>query len=398
MTYTPSLKRVLTILLFVSLACLGCLVIVLNFNHRLIWMVPALGILGGAMTSVIVPREERRQQGLPSNPDSPVLPDNSKKNVVSRVLIVGAGTVGRQLAEELEQTKKRTVVGFIDDHVDYLEEDRWPVLGRRHATAAIVSEYAIDEVCLAYAPSWQQELAEELTSVCPHVGIRIVPTSYEALLRLGKVQSYGDIALVSLETHTSKSTLMVKRVFDVAVSLLVLVILAPLWALVALLIRLTSKGPIIFAQERVGLHGVNFHVLKFRTMRVDAESATGPVLSEGKMDSRLTPIGRYLRLFRVDEVPQLWNILRGEMSLVGPRPERPVFVNNYMQMVPSYSRRHEVRPGMSGLAQVYGGYHTDGRDKLRFDLIYASHQSLAFDLYILYRTVAVCLFPPDDRH
>ncbi len=125
----------------------------------------------------------------------------------------------------------------------------------------------------------------------------------------------------------------------------------------------------------------------------DAESRTGPVLSSGREDSRLTSIGRWLRLFRFDELPQLWNVLRGEMSLVGPRPERPCFVEEFERTIPAYAKRHQVRPGITGLAQVLGGYHTDARDKLRFDLIYVSHQSLWMDLTILFRTVWVVVAP-----
>ena len=177
------------------------------------------------------------------------------------------------------------------------------------------------------------------------------------------------------------------------VALLGLLCLWPLLALVALLVKRTSPGPIIFAQERIGHHGKPFILFKFRTMRQDAELSTGPVLSPGDADCRLTPVGRALRRFRIDELPQLWNVLRGDMSLVGPRPERPYFVQQFEQIVPTYSHRHLARPGITGLAQVCGDYHTDARDKLRFDLIYVSHQSLWLDISILMRTVMVVLFP-----
>ena len=128
-------------------------------------------------------------------------------------------------------------------------------------------------------------------------------------------------------------------------------------------------------------------------MVADAEASSGPVLANGTKDLRLTPLGKWLRLFRFDELPQLWNVLRGEMSLVGPRPERPVFVDKFLESVPAYAQRHLVRPGITGLAQVCGGYHTDARDKLRFDLIYVSHRSVWLDLSILLRTVLVVVLP-----
>src|SRR5579883_549346 len=132
---------------------------------------------------------------------------------------------------------------------------------------------------------------------------------------------------------------------------------------------------------------------KFRTMVPNAEAATGPVLSSGKRDPRLTPLGVWIRAVRVDEIPQLWNVLKGDMSMVGPRPERPCFTEEYDQTIPAYSRRHQVRPGITGLAQVCGGYHTDARDKLRFDLLYISHQSFWLDLWLLLRTVLVVVLP-----
>jgi lipopolysaccharide/colanic/teichoic acid biosynthesis glycosyltransferase len=149
----------------------------------------------------------------------------------------------------------------------------------------------------------------------------------------------------------------------------------------------------MFKQERIGLYGTPFWIYKFRTMHEDAEAVTGPVLSEGICDARLTKVGRWLRLLRVDEIPQLWNVLRDEMSLVGPRPERTCFVREFEQSIPTYSRRHQVRPGITGLAQVCGGYHTGAGDKLRFDLIYIAHQSVWYDLAILLRTVLVVIFP-----
>lgn len=400
MTTAVSLRRALCI---AALACLPlCLVWGLAKHSHLMVAIPVLGLAGTFMSAISLPGERpTRQTVLPAQQDQPVGTDFGSGRQISRVLIVGMGTVGQRLAQSLESGGKHTVIGFVDENIPDISPNfnpsRWPVLGQRHAIATIISEHAIDEVCLAYVPTWQQQLAEQLTAECPQVGLHVVPSSYEALLHVGRIRSYGDIALASLEPRTTGVTQAIKRAFDVAIAMAVLALLAPLWALIAALIKLTSAGPVIFAQERVGLHGRRFYVLKFRTMRQDAEAATGPVLSEGKLDNRLTSIGRYLRLFRIDEVPQLWNVLCGEMSLVGPRPERPIFVERYGDMLPSYARRHEVRPGITGLAQVCGGYHTDARDKLRFDLIYLSHLSIWFDLFILMRTILVVLIP-DDRH
>lgn len=310
-----------------------------------------------------------------------------------RVLIIGAGTVGCNLARSLKDDGRYFVVGFVDDDIHEVLEGDFPVLGRRDQTLNIVAEYAIDEVILSYAPTWQQRIAEELLFRHPKVCVRIVPTAFEALMRMKDVESFGDIALVRLVTKTDGLNDVLKRSFDITSALFGLILLSPLMLLVAVLIRFTSRGPIIFAQERTGRFGKSFTLYKFRTMHIDAEAASGPVLAQGSADRRLTGIGKWLRLFRVDEIPQLWNVLWGEMSLVGPRPERPFFVRQFELQTPAYAQRHQVRPGITGLAQVCGGYHTDARDKLRFDLIYISHYSVWLDLSILLRTVLVVVFP-----
>jgi lipopolysaccharide/colanic/teichoic acid biosynthesis glycosyltransferase len=168
-----------------------------------------------------------------------------------------------------------------------------------------------------------------------------------------------------------------------------LIVLAPVMALVALATRWSSEGPALFRQERVGQGGRAFSLYKFRTMVANAEALTGPTLSSGHDDPRLTPLGKFLRRSRLDELPQLWNVLIGDMSLIGPRPERPCFVEQFGQAQPLYVERHRVRPGITGLAQVRAGYHTDARDKLRYDLLYVSHPSPWLDLEILLRTIGV---------
>jgi exopolysaccharide biosynthesis polyprenyl glycosylphosphotransferase len=365
----------------------GCLLA----SHQLGSGLALAGLFTGAAVSLVA--LDRRKQVEIGTPDEQLFHSPTGRPNRRRVLIVGAGAVGRQLAAGLEADPKREVIGFVDDH---FESDQYlspPVLGRRDAAAAIVKEYGVDEVYLAHAPTWQQCLTEELTADCPEVVVTVVPSPYEAMMRTGSIQHCGDIALVRLHQAGGKSKEIVKRGFDVAAAAAILLVSAPFMLITALLIKLTSAGPIIFAQERTGRHGRPFLLFKFRTMVQDAETRTGPVLSSGKADSRLTPVGRWLRLFRIDELPQLWNVLRGEMSLVGPRPERPYFVDKFECLVPSYARRHQVRPGITGLAQVCGGYHTDARDKLRFDLIYITHQSLLMDLYVLLRTVLVVVLP-----
>ncbi|MGE0267427.1 MAG: sugar transferase [Candidatus Omnitrophota bacterium] len=185
----------------------------------------------------------------------------------------------------------------------------------------------------------------------------------------------------------------VKRVFDVVACVAGAIILSPLLILAAVLVRVTSKGPIIYSQTRVGKDGQHFQIYKFRTMRVDAEKNTGPVWA-AKDDKRLTPVGKFLRKSHIDELPQLFNVFRGEMSVIGPRPERPVFVTEFKQIIPNYENRLAVKPGITGLAQVWHRYDEtiqDVKKKLRYDLLYIRRMCFWADLNIILRTVRVVI-------
>jgi exopolysaccharide biosynthesis polyprenyl glycosylphosphotransferase len=180
-----------------------------------------------------------------------------------------------------------------------------------------------------------------------------------------------------------------KRTMDILFAVVGLILLAPVLGIVALLVKLTSPGPVLYHQRRVGLHGRLFTVHKFRSMRQDAEAKTGAVWATSN-DSRVTKVGRILRRTRLDELPQLWNVLKGEMSLVGPRPERPEFVSELAETIPYYGLRHGVRPGLTGWAQVrytYGASVEDALEKLQYDLFYIKHCTISFDLLILFSTI-----------
>ena len=188
-----------------------------------------------------------------------------------------------------------------------------------------------------------------------------------------------------------------KRWFDVALSGAALIVLAPLMGAIALGVRLTSDGPAVYRGTRLGRSGETFEMLKFRTMRTDAADIRNPDGSTYSRadDPRVTPIGRWLRRTSLDELPQLWNVLRGDMSFVGPRPERPFFVEELSKAVPFYQQRHVVKPGITGWAQVryrYGASIDDATEKLRYDLYYIKHLSIFFDLTIVFDTVKVVLF------
>lgn len=306
-----------------------------------------------------------------------------------RILIVGAGEAGRLLADQLGRRADCCVVGFIEDepHIAATARDR--VLGGHDDVLDIVDAHQVDEVVVAYAPSWQQRVAESLVNGHAHLRVKVVPTLYETMIAKPSFKTVDDVPLIHLHAPTGLSypSRAAKRAFDILVSLLILGVTLPLSLLVILGIRLTSAGPILFRQERVGRNGRKFRCLKFRTMVTNAEATTGPVLSSGKDDPRVTPLGRLLRKSRMDEVPQFLNVLLGHMSVVGPRPERTCFVEEFRRAVTGYDERHKVRPGITGLAQVHGYYLTDVHTKLRYDLMYVYNQSLWLDVKVLLQTL-----------
>ena len=193
--------------------------------------------------------------------------------------------------------------------------------------------------------------------------------------------------------------MFVKRAFDMVASITLLVLSLPVMVIAAVAIRLDSPGPVIYRQQRVGLGGKTFNILKFRSMRVDAEQDGKPQWAQTG-DSRVTRIGRFMRLTRIDELPQLFNVMAGQMSLVGPRPERPYFVEQLVAQVPFYAARHSVKPGVTGWAQVrhkYGASVDDSADKLEYDLYYVKNHRLLFDLLILFYSVRVVLLAQGSR-
>lgn len=190
-----------------------------------------------------------------------------------------------------------------------------------------------------------------------------------------------------------------KRFFDILSAILAMILLSPLFLFTAILIKLTSKGPVIFKQVRVGKDGKFFEIYKFRTMRVDAEKHTGPVWAK-ENDPRLIPVGKFLRRAHIDEIPQFVNVLKGDMSLIGPRPERPVFVEQFKKEIPDYEKRLTVKPGITGLAQVWHKYDESIEDvhkKIKYDVLYIKKLCFLTDLRILWRTVRV-VFTGEGAH
>jgi len=221
------------------------------------------------------------------------------------------------------------------------------------------------------------------------VRVRPLPNLYRYAHVKSNFESFGDLPTLSLNEPAMVGWRgAMKRASDLAVAGLLLILLSPLLATIALIIRLTSKGPALFLQTRMGVDGRTFRLVKFRTMHRDAERETGPIWARNH-DPRCTRFGSFLRWTSLDELPQLWNVLRGEMSLVGPRPERPVFVDQFTHQYPTYMLRHSVKGGMTGWAQVNGWRgNTSLTTRLEHDLYYVQNWSFSFDLKILWRTLA----------
>ncbi|MBS3974109.1 MAG: sugar transferase [Actinobacteria bacterium] len=327
-----------------------------------------------------------------------------------RIVIVGTGDLALELASELEERGRwgYQVVGLLETSANGASAPvhaqsantgssagapvgkEFAVLGRLDEIAEIVQRESVDRV-IVVSPVALRDLIERL-ALADEINVRVdvVPELYEIFI--GTVDGLvADIPLMEItRSSPPRWVLFVKRAVDVIGALLLLLVLLPLLAITALAILVTMGWPILYSQRRTGKDMREFRLYKFRTMVREAESTTGPVLA-AECDARVTPLGRILRTYRIDELPQLINILLGHMSFVGPRPERPFFVRRYVEEIPGYRERFKVAPGVTGLAQVSGGYATTTERKLKYDLIYMYHHDLSMDIQILVETVRVIL-------
>jgi exopolysaccharide biosynthesis polyprenyl glycosylphosphotransferase len=312
-----------------------------------------------------------------------------------RILVVGLGGIGQNIISELQAKSKwgYQVVGAVTRNVASIgsKVGSIPVLGHIRDIPALVKDYSVDRVIVT-TPVRERELVEQLTVSQPEgISIEVVPDLYEIFVGRIDYQVLSDVPLVRLTAEpTSGWVLFMKRASDVTAALLLLIISSPLLLLASLMIKVSSPGRILYRQERVGRRQRTFHLYKFRTMIQDAEGRTGPVLA-AEDDPRVTRVGRFLRKYRIDELPQLFNILRADMSFVGPRPERPFFVEQFKKQIPGYIERFRIKPGVTGLAQVSGSYATTPETKLKYDLLYIYHQSIFLDIRILFHTLKVVL-------
>jgi exopolysaccharide biosynthesis polyprenyl glycosylphosphotransferase len=310
---------------------------------------------------------------------------------VRRALVVGAGPLGQELVRRLRAHPEFgvRVVGYLDDHWPHGERvEGKEILGGYAAVTRVLAGQGVDQLFLALPMGAHHEMLKVLNAIEGElVDVKIVPDVLQFVTLRAAVEELEGLPVISLaQSPVMGWRRVAKRGLDLALAGLGLVLLAPFMGAIALAIRLTSRGPVFYRQERMGLDGRSFAMYKFRSMLVDAEAESGPVFAvEG--DSRRTLVGRLLRRFSLDELPQLWNVLRGEMSLVGPRPERPFFVQQFKTMIPQYMLRHKVKSGMTGWAQVNGlRGNTSLEKRIEYDLYYIQNWSFSLDVKILLLT------------
>lgn len=307
------------------------------------------------------------------------------------ILVVGAGTLGKRVVETIELHRELgfTVTGLLTRRPEKVGSRilNVPVVGLFADLAKVLDEKPVDQVILAL-PLEEQGQMRELMEVLAlrTIDVKVVPDLFSYVTLRGGLEEFGGLPIISLQGAPMEGwNRIAKRAFDILVSSLALLFLAPWMAVLAILVKLTSRGPVLFAQERMGIDGQLFHMYKFRTMKVDAEKEGAQFATEG--DPRRTPIGTFLRRTSLDEVPQFWNVFAGDMSLVGPRPERPVFIEEFKKQIPRYHLRHMVKSGITGWAQINGlRGNTSIKDRIDYDLYYIENWSLMFDLKILVRT------------
>ena len=318
------------------------------------------------------------------------------------ILVVGAGKVAKDIVQRIRKQKELgfQLVGCLahssasysnsDDSYSGNESTRTdlPIIGNYVDLPTILSCADIDQIIVAVPlehthliPMIIEDIGDSL------VDVKIVPDLYRFISLGGAIEEFEGLPMISVRTSPMEGVgIFVKRFLDIVFSLIAIILLSPIMLLVALLVKLTSRGPVLYKQERVSLDGTKFNILKFRTMRTDAEES-GPGWTT-KGDSRVTPLGKFLRSSSLDELPQLFNVLAGSMSMVGPRPERPVYISEFRHKFPGYMLRHKVPAGITGWAQVNGWRGDTSIDKrIEFDLYYIENWSIILDVKIIFMTV-----------
>jgi Undecaprenyl-phosphate glucose phosphotransferase len=312
---------------------------------------------------------------------------------LKRVLIAGAGELGRIVADKVLEHRELgyKVVGFVDDRAggDHLGYRGLPLLGMLSEASEILQRERIDQLYIALPLEEHVKMVSLVESANREiVDIKVVPDLVQVIALRARLEELDGIPIINIHDVPLKGiNSVLKRAIDVVISAGALLVLSPVMLLIATLIRMTSSGPSLFRQERMGLDGKRFFAWKFRSMYHEAERETGPVWAR-EDDPRCTPVGKLLRRSSLDEIPQLWNVLTGDMSLVGPRPERPFFVEQFKHRIPQYMLRHKVKAGLTGWAQVNGWRgNTSLEKRIEYDLYYIENWSVSLDFKILWLTL-----------
>jgi exopolysaccharide biosynthesis polyprenyl glycosylphosphotransferase len=310
------------------------------------------------------------------------------------VVIVGAGRVGRRLLDTIQNSPQLgySITGFIDNDPSINDVDGMRVLGHADMLPDVLLRHKVDDVVIALPHAPHEEILELVSREPAHVNIRVFPDLFKIMATEVSINDLNGVPLVTVRDVALRGwRLSFKRAVDLVLSTIFLILMSPVLLLLAVLIKLDSPGPVFYIQERVGLDGKPFHCVKFRTMRADAEAETGPVRATVN-DPRRTRMGVFLRRFSMDEFPQFMNVLLGEMSIVGPRPERPAFVEQFKQEIPRYMDRHREKAGVTGWAQVNGlRGDTSVEERTRYDVWYVENWSIWLDFKIMIRTVVEML-------
>jgi Undecaprenyl-phosphate glucose phosphotransferase len=315
---------------------------------------------------------------------------------LKRILIAGAGELGRLVSDKILEHRELgyQVVGFVDNRTAALAYRGIPVLGTLAEAGDIARRERVDHLYVALPLEEHVEMLGLIESTSREmVDVKVVPDLLQFIALRARLEDLDGVPIINInDVPLQGFNSVLKRAIDIAVSAVALMLLALPLAIIAAIVRLTSPGPTFYRQERMGLDGKAFTVYKFRSMYHDAEDDTGPIWAR-EDDPRCTPVGRILRRYDLDELPQFWNVLRGEMSLVGPRPERPFFVDQFKHRFPQYMLRHKVKSGITGWAQVNGWRgNTSIEKRIEYDLYYIENWSVSLDLKILWLTVVRGVF------
>ncbi len=322
-----------------------------------------------------------------------------RREIGFNTLMVGCNQLALDTLEELNGIKNYPgfrIVGFVSTNggADFIRKLNMNYIGHFDKIRDIVKENDIHEIIVALESSEHRHIGHIITELedC-HVRIHIIPDMYDILSGSVKMTSIFGTPLIQVNAEIMPAwQFSIKRLMDIVLSSLALILLLPVYLTLAILIKMSSPGPVFFKQERIGLHGKPFNIFKFRSMYIDAEDS-GPQLSSSS-DPRITPTGRFMRKTRLDEIPQFINVLIGDMSLVGPRPERQFFIDRIMERAPHYKHLHKVRPGITSWGQVKFGYAENVDQmiqRLKYDVLYIENMSLSLDFKILAYTILIIL-------